>query len=207
MTPSEYHEALWREIPEGLTPAAFELRLGFLMESAAPGRRVLDLGCGEGAFSARLLEAGSEVVGVDVAQEPLRRARLRHPQLDLRLLESDSSWGLPDSSFDLVWAGEVIEHVSDLAGWLSELRRVLRSGGVLALSTPHLGRSELLRASLTQRLFAEQFDPLSDHLRFFAPATLGALLNDFGFEQVQIRRCRPPGGHRLLLCRAVRSRY
>jgi len=147
------------------------------------------------------------VVGVDVAEEPLRRARLRHPVLDLRLLESESSWGLEDSSFDLVWAGEVIEHVADIAGWLSELRRVLRSGGVLALSTPRLGRSELLGASLSERLFARQFDPRSDHLRFFAPATLRALLEDFGFEQVQIRSRGRPGTARLLLCRAVRSRY
>ncbi len=207
MTPSDYHEALWRELPEGLPPEAFESRLRFLMESARPGRRVLDIGCGEAAFTAELRDAGSEVVGMDVAEEPIRRALIRHPGLDLRLLESESSWGLEDSSFDLVWAGEVLEHVADTVGWLSELRRVLRSGGVLVLSTPELGRWALLRAALSRRVFAERFDPRTDHLRFYAAATLRALLEDFGFEQVEIKPSGPLSGPRILLCRAVRSRY
>jgi 2-polyprenyl-3-methyl-5-hydroxy-6-metoxy-1,4-benzoquinol methylase len=207
MAPSDYHEALWHELPEGLRPVAFEMRLGFLRESAAPGRRVLDVGCGEGAFAAELMRAGADVVAVDVAQEPLRRARRRHPELDLRLLDGESRWAFDEASFDLVWAGEVIEHVADTAGWLSELRRVLRSGGVLALTTPAVGRRELIRAALSRRAFAEQFDPRSDHLRFYSPATLRSLLEGFGFEQIAIRSEGPLSGRRLLLCRAVRSRY
>jgi 2-polyprenyl-3-methyl-5-hydroxy-6-metoxy-1,4-benzoquinol methylase len=208
MAPSDYHEALWSELPEGLRPAAFERRLGFLMESVAPGRRVLDVGCGEGAFTLELLAAGAEVVGLDVAEEPLRRALARHPELDLRLLESESRWELGDGSFELVWAGEVIEHVADTAAFLSELRRVLRSGGVLALSTPAVGRRALLSAALSRRAFAERFDPRSDHLRFYSAATLRRLLEDFGFEQIEISRTGAlSGSRRLLLCRAVRSRF
>ena len=207
MAPSDYHEAIWRELPEGLRPAAFEARLKFLLESASPGGRVLDLGCGEGAFAAELLRAGMEVLAVDVAQEPLRRARARHAEIDLRLLASEARWELDDGSFELVWAGEVIEHVADTSGWLSELRRVLRSGGVLALTTPALGRREMIRATLSRAAFAERFDPRTDHLRFYSPATLRALLEDFGFEQIEIRSQGQPSGPRLLLCRAVRSRY
>lgn len=205
MGPSEYHEALWRERAEGLEPSAFRRRLAFLMESAEPGQRVLDVGCGEGAFAAELAGAGAEVVGLDVAEEPLRRARARHPGLDLRLLAGEGRWDLPDSSFDLVWAGEVIEHVLDTAGWLSELRRVLRSGGELVLSTPTLGRRELLRAALSGRAFAERFDPLADHLRFYSDPTLRRLLEEFGFQEIEISRASGSPG--LLLCRAVRSRF
>ncbi len=207
MGPSDYHEALWRELPEGLRPPGLETRLAFLRESAAGAGRVLDVGCGEGLFAAALLEDGAEVVGVDVAEEPLRRARGRHSDLDLRLLQSESRWDLPDASFDLVWAGEVIEHVADTAGWLSELRRVLRSGGVLALSTPSLERLSLLRAALSPSGSAGQFDPRSDHLRFYTAATLTALLEDFGFEQIEITRSGPLTGPRTLLARAVRARY
>jgi len=204
MGPSEYHEALWRELPEGLEPAAFRRRLAFLLESVEPGRRVLDVGCGEGAFAAELARAGVDVLGVDVAEEPLRRGRARHPELDLRLLGGESRWELADSSFDVVWAGEVIEHVLDTAGWFSELRRVLRSGGAIVLTTPALGRRELLGAARSRRAFAERFDPRSDHLRFYSPATLRTLLAEFGFEQIAISRRCSPG---LLACRAVRSRF
>jgi SAM-dependent methyltransferase len=100
----------------------------------------------------------------------------------------------------------VIEHVADTAGWLSELRRVLRSGGVLLLSTPLVGRRELLRAAVSRRAFIELFDPRSDHLRHYDAATLRGLLEDFGFEQIEIS-VPVSGSPRRLLCRAVRSRF
>ncbi len=55
---------------------------------------------------------------------------------ELSLIAGEGEWELPDASFDVVWAGETIEHVADTAGWLSEVRRVLRPGGHLLLSTP-----------------------------------------------------------------------
>ena len=112
---------------------------------------MLDVGCGEGRFAAELARAGAEVVGIDVAAEPLRRARERHPELDLRQVPAAGAWPLKDASFDAVWAGEVIEHVADTAGWLSELRRVLRSGGLLLLSTPDHGRLRDARAGRSRR--------------------------------------------------------
>lgn len=208
MPSREYHEALWQGVLEWSRPPDFALRLRFLMDAVAEGDRVLDLGCGEGAFSVALARAGAQVVAVDVAEEPLRRARARHPELDLRLIDGEAGWGLADASFDLVWAGEVIEHVADTAAWLSELRRVLRSGGRLLLSTPSLGRPQLLAAALSRRAFAERFDPRADHLRFYSRATLAALIADFGFEQVVVRGAGGPLGARsLLLASAVRSRF
>ncbi len=208
MPSREYHEALWQSIPEGLHPADLAVRRRFVLDAVSPGDRVLDLGCGEGVFAAALAGAGAEVVGVDVAEEPLRRARAGHPELDLRLIDGEGRWELDDASFDVVWAGEVIEHVADTAAWLSELRRVLRSGGRLLLSTPLLGRAQLLAAALSGRFFAERFDPRGDHLRFYSRATLAALIADFGFAQVDLRAAGGlPGARSVLLAKAVRSRF
>jgi 2-polyprenyl-3-methyl-5-hydroxy-6-metoxy-1,4-benzoquinol methylase len=201
----EHYEALWRSLPEGLEPSDFVRRRRFLLEHVARAGsdpRVLDVGCGEGAFAAAMLDAGAHVVAVDIAEEPLRRARSRHPELDLRLVASDGPWQLDDASFDAVWAGEVIEHVADTAAWLSEVRRVLRSGGSLIASTPAHGRLALMRLALSPRAFAEHFDPLGDHLRFYDRRTLARLLEEFGFEQVTVRSA---GG--LLLAHAIRSRF
>jgi 2-polyprenyl-3-methyl-5-hydroxy-6-metoxy-1,4-benzoquinol methylase len=201
----EHYEALWRALPEGLEPSDFVLRRRFLLEHvgrAGSDPRVLDVGCGEGAFAAAILDAGAHVVAVDIAEEPLRRARSRHPELDLRLVAPDGPWQLEDASFDAVWAGEVIEHVADTAAWLSEVRRVLRSGGSLIASTPAHGRLALMRLALSPRAFAEHFDPLGDHLRFYDRRTLARLLEEFGFEQVTVRSA---GG--LLLAHAIRSRF
>jgi len=208
MAASEYHEELWRRVPEGLEPSDFSLRRRYLLARVQSGDRVLDIGCGEGRFTAELARAGANVVGVDVAEEPLRRARSRHPELDLRLIDAGGSWGLPDAEFDVVWAGEVIEHVADTGGWLSEVRRVLRSGGSLLVSTPDHGRLALMRLALSKRAFAEHFDPLGEHLHFYNGETLTRLIGDFGFEQIDVRHAGGvPGARALLLAHAIRSRF
>ncbi len=210
-----YHESLWEGIPEGLPPADARLREGFLLkhvamvgERAERAPRVLDVGCGEGHFAAALLRAGAEVVAVDVAAEPLRRARSSHPALDLRLVEPEAPLPLQDASFDVVWAGETIEHVADTAQWLSELRRVLRSGGLLLISTPEHGPLSRLWIGLSRAAFQARFDPRADHLRFYTRQPLAELLADFGFVQVTVASVGGlPLARRVLLASAQRKRF
>ncbi len=203
-------ESLWESIPAGLEPQNFRRRLAFLLAHVHAGQRVLDVGCGEGRFAAALAGAGAQVVGIDVAEEPLRRARAQHPDLDLtlRLVAPEGPWPLEDASFDVVWAGETIEHVQDTAAWLSEVRRVLRSGGELLLSTPAHGPLTVLGLALSRRAFAARFDPRSDHLRFYSRATLTELLEDFGFREIELRGLGgTPGARRTLLATARRTRF
>jgi 2-polyprenyl-6-hydroxyphenyl methylase/3-demethylubiquinone-9 3-methyltransferase len=207
MASSSYHEVIWEAVPEGLQPPHARLRREFLLERVSAvareighSARVLDAGCGEGYFTAELARAGATAVGADVAHEALRRARARHPALDLQALPAQGPWPLPDAGFEVVWAGETIEHVSDTAAWLSEVRRVLRPGGTLLLSTPAHGRGTMLAFALSRRRFERHFDPRADHLRFYSARTLRRLLEDFRFEHVEVRAAGgPPGLRRLLL--------
>jgi ubiquinone/menaquinone biosynthesis C-methylase UbiE len=210
-----YHESLWKGIPEGLPPADARLREAFLLGHVAQAGerighrpRVLDVGCGEGHFAAALVRTGAEVVAVDVASEPLDRARSRDPSLDLRLVESDAPLPLEDASFDVVWAGETIEHVADTAQWLSELRRVLRSGGMLLISTPDHGPLSRLWIGLSRAAFQARFDPRADHLRFYTRQLLAELLADFGFADVAVKSAGGlPLARRVLLASAQRKRF
>jgi SAM-dependent methyltransferase len=217
MSSRNYHEVVWQGVPSGSQPRDLRLRRAFMLDglreaASRPGAseplRVLDVGCGEGQLTAAAAQAGHAVIGVDVAAEPLRRAREQHGGLDVRLVDPDGDWPLADASFDAVWAGETIEHVLDTAGWMSEVRRVLRSGGSLLLSTPANGRLAMLASALSSRRMDERFDPRSDHLRFYTRRTLAHLLADFGFERIDVRAAGgPPAARRTLLASALRARY
>ena len=134
---------------------------------------MLDLGCGDGAFAAELLRAGCAVTMADVAGEALRRARARAPEAEAVALVEGAPLPFAEDAFDVVWAGETLEHVADVVGLLAEVRRVLRWGGTL-----------LARRRGTARLVAAtdaHFDPRADHLRFFSARTLRGVLADAGF--------------------------
>jgi 2-polyprenyl-3-methyl-5-hydroxy-6-metoxy-1,4-benzoquinol methylase len=107
----------------------------------APGRRVLDAGCGTGYGAEMLAAAGAaSVVGVDTAAAVVEAARARANER-IAFERADVA-RLPhaDGSFDLVTCFEVIEHVPDPGAVLGELRRVLAPDGVLAVSSPNADR-------------------------------------------------------------------
>jgi SAM-dependent methyltransferase len=196
----DYYEELWRRLPDELSPPEWELRRGFLTGEVRTGERALDVGCGDGPFTAALAEAGAQVIGADAAQAAVDRAATHHPGLDFRRVPIDGPLPFEDCQFDLVWASEVLEHVADTARWLSELRRVLAPGGRLLITTPSHGRIRVALGGI------ERFSaPLGDHLHLYTRRSLRSLLADFGFQQVQVRTASgPPLLRRLLLARAVR---
>ena len=126
----------WGTAPEFVGPR-HELRERLLLDlflSATPGPNVLDAGAGQGTMSTRLERLGYEVTSTDVSESAVEvlRARLSGP------VAKASVTDLPfdDESFDGAVLGEVLEHVEDDRGALDELARVLRPGGVLAVSVP-----------------------------------------------------------------------
>jgi 2-polyprenyl-3-methyl-5-hydroxy-6-metoxy-1,4-benzoquinol methylase len=91
-------------------------------------------------------------------------------------LEPDAPLPFADGEFDLVLCAETVEHVRDVQLFLSEIRRVLRPGGELALTTPAHG--PLVRPE----------HPLSPHLRAFTRRSLRELLDELGFDVRSLRR-------------------
>jgi 2-polyprenyl-3-methyl-5-hydroxy-6-metoxy-1,4-benzoquinol methylase len=103
------------------------------------GADILDIGCGAGHYAAELLARGARVTGIDGSATLLRHAQDRvHGQLTLRLHDLEQPLDFAaDASFDGVVCALVIHHVTNRHGLLAEVRRVLRPGGWLVMSTTH----------------------------------------------------------------------
>jgi ubiquinone/menaquinone biosynthesis C-methylase UbiE len=187
MADQSYLDAVWDAVPEGAEPELFALRRTFMLDHVEPGDIVLDIGCGEGAFADAIAGLDATPICVEVADEPLRRLERRFPHLrDVRRATAGEPLPLGDEETDAVWAGEVVEHVVDVGAFLSELRRVLKPGGPLILTTPDHNRALLTRFAANPHLFDDHFSPYADHLRFFTERTLDMALEDAGFETREI---------------------
>ncbi len=102
------------------------------------GRRVLDLGSGEGFGAAILAESAAHVVGVDVDELTVEHSRLNYagPNLEFELGTAVDLSAFADGSFGAVVAFEIIEHVREQERVLAEVARLLGDDGILVISTP-----------------------------------------------------------------------
>ncbi|GIV95435.1 MAG: SAM-dependent methyltransferase [Herpetosiphonaceae bacterium] len=103
------------------------------------GKRVLDAGCGSGAYSDWLVQHGAEVVGCDISPKMVQIARQRL-QGRARILQADLSQPLTfaeTASFDLIVSALALDYVRDWDTVFAEFYRVLRTPGYLVFSVGH----------------------------------------------------------------------
>jgi 2-polyprenyl-3-methyl-5-hydroxy-6-metoxy-1,4-benzoquinol methylase len=149
-----------------------------------PGR-MLDLGCSDGTWGAYWRDQGWECAGIDIDQEHLHIAQRRG--IDARHCDlNQSSLPFADQSFDLIFAGEVIEHLIDTDGFLAELRRCVRPGGHILLTTPNLISFEnRLRILLgIYPIWVNYNLSGSGHVRAYTPRVLKKQLQEHGFRVI-----------------------
>lgn len=110
----------------------------FLLPELRVGQRLLDVGCGPGSitrgFAQRLGDSG-HVTAVDTSQEVLQQAELATKDLGNVTVQQASTYELPfdDASFDIAYAHQVLQHLSDPVRALQEMSRVVRPGGLVAV--------------------------------------------------------------------------
>jgi SAM-dependent methyltransferase len=139
---------------------------------------------------------------VDPSEVALERARAANPGLDFRPPAPDGSLPFADGSFEVVVCMNVLEHVADTQRLMSEARRVLRSGGRLAIAVPDHARLQRVWTALVS--FERHHDPLEPTLRYYTRRSLAALLAEFGYGDVELAGAGGVPLFRRLLCARAR---
>jgi len=173
-------------VKEALSPIArFDRKYGLRKRSKAVRRhvergRLLDLGCATGDFLEVMRDDGWEVVGIEPSPFASQWARDRLG-LDVRTGTLETV-ALPDESFDVVTMWNVIEHLPDPQASLERIHRLLRTGGVLVLSTPNMD-------SVDARFFGPYWIgyELPRHLYVFSRRTLTEMIERTGYRVVETR--------------------
>ncbi|GGK12459.1 hypothetical protein GCM10010124_01240 [Pilimelia terevasa] len=179
-------------------------RAALVPAARRPGALLLDLGCGGGLLAPHVAGLGYRHVGVDVTGSALRLAAGRGVR---PVLADATALPLPDGCADVVVAGELFEHVTDLPAAVGEACRVLAPSGVLVLDTLNDTRlSRFLTVTVAERLPRVPAG-LHDPARYVDPRRLGALCARHGVR-LRVRGARPTTWPTLrwLLCGDDRGR-
>lgn len=152
-------------------------------------RRILDLGCGNGALTHSLARAGFAVVGCDADEKAIALARQDRSSATFEQVSVyDSPSRLNAVDFDLVISAEVVEHLFLPRSLPRFAHAALRANGHFVITTPYHGYLKNLVLALLGK-WDGHHDPLWDggHIKFWSRATLSKLLEDEGFVVEQFR--------------------
>ncbi len=141
--------------------------------------RLLDVGCGAGFFMAEARKHGWEVEGVEILPSAVEYAR---KEFNLKVhIGEIAELPLPDGHYDVITMWETIEHLQNPMAILEQVNRLLRPGGLLALSTPNF--SSLVRLLIRYRW--PSIGP-GDHIIYFTPKTMTKMLRLNGFDPKRV---------------------
>jgi 2-polyprenyl-3-methyl-5-hydroxy-6-metoxy-1,4-benzoquinol methylase len=155
------------------------------------GGGILDLGCGAGYGLDFLSRRSASAVGVDISSSALIFAKRSYKGNFEISLQDASSLGFRDDTFDIVVSFEVIEHLRRVQSYLSDVRRVLKPGGLFIVSTPNKtlmspGRKSPIRKWHKREFYYHEFEALLKHY-FVGVYVLGERVSD-PFWQNRLRR-------------------
>lgn len=168
-------------------------------------KSILDIGCGNGFFLEELKRAikrkNVNYFGVDYSKYKVSEAKKMHSDMEFKVCNLEEAIPYGDNTFDVVYSGEVIEHIYDPDHMLEECKRVLKPGGLLIITTPNLNawynrvlflfgvqpifyetstRSAKVGAGPLRRI-KSQTTPVG-HIRIFNKAAIKDLLEAEGFR-------------------------
>lgn len=149
------------------------------------GRRIFEIGCGNGATAKFLSDRGYDVIGVDPSESGIRIANMPNLHAGSAYDDLSATYG----RFPIVISLEVIEHLMEPRRFVQTARNLLEPNGLLILSTPFHGYWKNLALALSGKM-DDHFTALWDggHIKFWSERTLGTLLREGGFQRARFLR-------------------
>lgn len=143
-------------------------------------KKFLDVGCGEGFVLKFFKDSGWEIVGVDFSTHGIRT---KNPELESFIIQGDvyeelNSLKEKSSKFNVIFLGNILEHVLDPIALIDQLKKLLEKHGLLVITVPN-DFSDLQRFLLNNNLVNEEYwIGYPDHLNYFNLDNLSRLLSD-----------------------------
>ena len=149
-------------------------------------KNILDIGCHDGTFLSLLDDKSAKLYGLEASEAAAKISRQRKIKTKSYFFDDVTPMPFPDKSFDLIIAGEIIEHIYNTDFFVQEIHRLLKPKGHLLISTPNiaslgrrvfllLGINPLLEVSITRAETA-------GHIRYFTFNSLNKLISDNHFQ-------------------------
>jgi len=154
-------------------------RRGKSIERLVKPGRILEVGCGDGAFLAEMKERGWDAIGIDLDTRAVDRGRAHGLNISAKRLE-DAAY--PSQAFEAVTFWHSFEHMSRPEIELAEAGRILKPGGALVMAVPN---SRSLQARLTGKHWFFLDPPF--HLYHYSEVNLRVFLEKHGFETVEVK--------------------
>ncbi len=177
-------QPVWRNRGESVRQ-----RFEFLLPHVS-GQTVLDVGCAVGYrrsfwLHREISKASASCVGIDIDRSAIEEIHERFPEL--QVFQGDARSFDVGKQFDVVHAGELIEHIDNFQGFLASVKRHLNPNGKLVLSTPNADYYTHLLYNLTGGLRVNE-----EHVCWFCVRTIDQLLKRNGFEVEKIGYLQQP---------------
>ncbi len=161
-----------------------------VLQLISKNKTILDVACYDGTYMMMFKEQGNRVYGIEASDEAVKRGRDRG--LKIKVGDLEKEWDYSDAMFDVVFMGELIEHIVDTDFVITEAKRVLKSGGSIIITTPNLaafskrllllwGMNPYQEASFTYP------PPAVGHLREFTYDLLKGFMEYHGFKLSHFR--------------------
>lgn len=159
--------------------------------SFKPKLKIVDIGCGGGLISIPLAKLGLQITGLDASIENIETAKFKAKELDVTINFLCESAEEHKGLYDVILALEIIEHVSDPAFFIASLKKILRPGGMIIISTINRTPKAYLAAIIGAE-YVLNWVPRGTHefAKFLKPSEISYMLNK---NQLQIKELKGLG--------------